>query len=165
MAVNYLLKLDGAGIKGESPVDGFTDYIEISSYSWGATQTGTFQFGGGGGGGKVSMQDFHFEMKTNKASPKVMEACANGSAIKTATLVCRKAGGKTAVEFLKVVMTDVMISSYQSGGQSSGDDIPLDRISLNFTKVAFTYKDQKADGTAGTAVEGGWDQKKMKSGK
>ena len=66
------------------------------------------------------MQDFHFEMKTNKSSPKVMEACANGAPVKTATLVCRKAGGKTAVEFLKVVMTDVLVSSYQSGGQSAG---------------------------------------------
>src|SRR4051794_21678891 len=126
MAVNYLLKLDGAGIKGESPVDGFSDYIEISSYNWGATQTGTYAYGEGGGGGKVNMQDFHFEMKTNKASPKVMEACANGAPVKTATLVCRKAGGKTAVEFLKVVMTDVLVSSYQSGGQASTDDIPLD---------------------------------------
>jgi len=165
MAVNYLLKLDGAGIKGESPVDGFSDYIEINSFHWGATQTGTYAYGEGGGGGKVNMQDFNFEMKTNKASPKVMEACANGSAIKTATLVCRKAGGKAPVEFLKVVMTDVLISSYQSGGQSSSDDIPLDQISLNFAKIVFTYKDQKADGTGGTNVEGGWDLKKMKAGK
>ncbi len=165
MAVNYLLKLDGAGIKGESPVEGFKDYIEIDSYSWGATQTGTAAYGGGMGGGKVAMQDFHFEMKVNKASPKLMEACANGSAVKTATLVCRKAGGKSAVEFLKVVMSDLIVSSYQSGGQSSSDDIPLDRISLNFSKIVYTYKDQKSDGSSGASVEGGWDLKTMKAGK
>ena len=164
MAVNHLLKLDGAGIKGESPVDGFQDYTEIDSFSWGATQTGTFSYGSGGGGGKANMQDFHFTMKTNKSSPKLMEACANGSHIKTATLVSRKAGGKAPVEFIKVVMTDVLVSSYQTGGQASGDDIPMDQISLNFAKIVFTYKDQKADGSAGTNVEGGWDLKKMKSG-
>jgi type VI protein secretion system component Hcp len=102
--------------------------------------------------------------------------------------VCRKAGGKTAVEFLKVEMTDCLISSYHTGlpggidvysgdgglipGRSSGgaanvihDDVPVCHIALNFAKIVFTYKDQKADGSAGSAVEGGWDQKKMKSGK
>src|SRR4051794_26000904 len=103
-------------------------------------------------------------MKANKASPKLMEACANGSHIKTATLVCRKAGGKAPVEFTKVVMTDVLVSSFQTGGQSSADDIPIDQISLNFAKIVYTYKDQKADGSAGTSVDGGWDLKKMKSG-
>jgi type VI secretion system secreted protein Hcp len=183
MAVNFLLKLDGGGIKGESPVDGFKDYMEIISYHFGAKQTGTFAYGQGGGGGKVSMDDFEFNMKTNQASPKLMEACANGTAIKTATLVCRKAGGKTAVEFLKVVMTDCLISSYHTGlpvsdgasflptRSSAGsdsvhdDDIPVCHIKLNFSKIVFTYKDQKADGSAGSAIEGGWDQKKMKSGK
>ncbi len=165
MAVNYLLKIDGAGIKGESPVDGYKDYIEISSFSWGAQQTGTSAYGGGSGGGAVTMQDFYFQMKTNKASPKLMEACANGSHLKTATLVCRKAGGKSAVEFLKVVMTDLLVSNYTCGGQEHGDEIPLDSIKLNFSKVEFTYKDQKSDGSPGTNIEGGWDLKKMKSGK
>lgn len=165
MSVNMLLKIDGAGIKGESPVDNYKDYMEIQSFSWGAIQTGTFDYGEGGSGGKVNMQDFHFSMKVNKASPKLMEACANGSHVKTATLVCRKSGGKSAVEYLKVDMTDVIVASYQTGGQESGDDVPLDQISLNFAKVVFTYKDQKADGTGGSNVEGGWDRKKMKSGK
>jgi type VI secretion system secreted protein Hcp len=165
MAVDYFLKLDGAGIKGESPVEGLTDYMQIESYSWGATQTGSFSHGGGGGGGKVSMQDFHFTMKTNKASPKLMAACASGEHIKTGTLIARKAGGKAAVQFLKVVMTDLLVSSYQTGGSGGGDEIPMDQISLNFAKVEFTYKDQKADGTAGSDVVGGWDLKKMTAGK
>ncbi len=38
------------------------------------------------------MQDFHFVMKTNKASPKLLLCCANGEHINEATLVCRKAG-------------------------------------------------------------------------
>ena len=29
MATNFLLKLDGAGIKGESPVDGYSDYMQL----------------------------------------------------------------------------------------------------------------------------------------
>jgi len=165
MAVDMFLKIDGGGIKGESPVTGFADYMQIDSYSFGATQTGTFSYGAGGGGGKVSMNDFHFVMKTNKASPKLMEACAAGTHLNTATLVCRKAGGKAPVEFLKVEMTDLLVSSYQTGGSAGGDDIPMDQISLNFAKIVITAKDQKSDGTPGTAVVGGWDLKLQKAGK
>ena len=36
--------------------------------------------GGGGGAGKVAMQDFSFTMSVNKASPKLLLACATGQA-------------------------------------------------------------------------------------
>ena len=165
MAVNYLLKIDGAQIKGESSVIGYEDYMEIESFNWGATQTGTFSYGGGGGGGKTNMQDFHFTMKTNKASPKLMEACANGTAVPSATFVSLKAGGTKPVVSVKVVMSDLLVSSYQTGGQSGNDDIPSDQISLNFAKINFTHTPQKNDGSAGASVDGGWDLKKQKSGK
>lgn len=164
MSVNYLLKIEGAQIKGESKVVGYEDYMEIESFSWGAAQTGTFSYGSGGGGGKVSMQDFHFAMKSNKASPKLMEAAANGTAVATATFISLKAGGKSPVIAIKVVMSDLLVSSYTTGGQSGTDDIPSDQISLNFAKIAFTYTPQNNDGSSGASVEGTWDQKKQKNG-
>lgn len=160
MAVDFFLKLEGAGIKGESPVEGMKDYMQIDSFSFGANQTGTFGYGGGGGGGKVSMNDFHFVMKTNKASPKLFEACASGAHIPKGTLLLRKAGGTKPVEYLKVEFDDMLVSSYQTGGHGGGDDITMDQISLNFTKIVFTYKDQDAKGAAGTDVVGKWDLKK-----
>src|SRR5690606_8982412 len=116
----------------------------IASFSWGATQSGTFSAGGGGGAGKVNMQDFHFVMTTNSASPKLMDACATGAHIKKAVLTCRKAG-KEQQEFLKVTFSDILVSSYQTGG-SQGGDLPTDQISLNFSKLEMDYKEQKSDG-------------------
>src|ERR1043166_4955437 len=89
-AVDYCLKLDG--IEGESQDAKHKGEIDLESWSWGETQTGTMHAGGGGGAGKVQMQDFHFVMKVNKSSPKLMLACASGEHIKSATLTCRKAG-------------------------------------------------------------------------
>lgn len=89
-AVDYFLKLDG--IKGESQDSKHKDEIDVESWSWGETQSGTHAGGGGGGAGKVSMQDFHFVMKVNKSSPKLLQACASGEHIKEALLTCRKAG-------------------------------------------------------------------------
>ena len=59
--VDYFLKIDG--IAGESRDDKQKDEIEIESFSWGETQTGSFAVGGGAGAGKVSIQDFYFTMR------------------------------------------------------------------------------------------------------
>ena len=159
MAVDYFLKIDG--IDGESKASKVPGSIDLQSFSWGETQTGTHASGGGGGAGKVQMQDFHFAMKASKASPKLMLACAEGEHFKKATLTCRKAG-KEQQEFLKVTMSDLLVSSYQTSGSSNGDEVPTDQVSLNFSKVEFEYKDQKADGTLGGTVKTGYDVKAMK---
>jgi type VI secretion system secreted protein Hcp len=154
-AVDYYLKIDG--VEGESTDAKHANEIDVESWSWGETQSGTAGHGGGGGAGKVTMQDFHFVMRVNKATPKLMLACASGEHIKKVDLTCRKAGGEQQ-EYMKISMADVLISSYQTGG-SAGDVIPMDQVSLNFSKIEFEYKSQKADGTLDSPVKTGWDLK------
>ena len=157
-AADYFLKIDG--IEGESQDSKHKGEIEIQSFSFGATQTGSFAAGGGGGAGKVSMQDFHFTVPHNKASPKLMLACASGQHIKKAVLTVRKAG-KEQQEYLKYTFSDVLVSSFQSGG-GGGNVMPVDQISLNFAKIEHEYKEQKADGTLAGSVKAGWDLKQNK---
>jgi type VI secretion system secreted protein Hcp len=157
-AADYFLKIDG--IEGESQDSKHKQEIEIQSFSFGATQTGSFAAGGGGGAGKVSMQDFHFTVPVNKASPKLMLACASGQHIKKAVLTVRKAG-KEQQEYLKYTFSDILVSSYQTGG-GGGDVMPVDQISLNFAKIEQEYKEQKADGTLAGSVKAGWDLKQNK---
>lgn len=159
-AVDYFLKLDG--IDGESADHKMKGQIDVESWSWGETQSGTHAGGGGGGAGKVVMQDFHFVMKMNKATPKLMLACANGQHIKSALLTCRKAG-KDQQEFLKIKFTDLLVSSFQTGGSGHSDIVPTDQISMNFTKIEFEYKEQKADGSLGGAIKAGYDIKLNKA--
>ena len=157
MAVDYFLKIDG--IKGESADDKHKDEIDLLSWSWGETQTGSHATGGGGGAGKVSMQDFHFVMKVNTASPSLILACASGEHIPKAVLTCRKAG-KDQQEYLKIKFSDLLVSSYQTGGSSSGDEIPSDQISVNYTKIEYGYAKQKPDGSLDGMTWKGWDLKK-----
>jgi len=151
-AVDYFLKIEG--VAGESTDSKHKDWIEVESFSFGATQTGTSR--ASGGAGKVSMQDFHFTMKVNKASPTLFLAAATGEHLKKVELALAKSGQ----DYMKWTFTDVMVSSYQVGG--SGDAVPTDQISLNFAKVEFEYKPQKADGTLDTPVKSGWDVKANK---
>jgi type VI secretion system secreted protein Hcp len=160
-AVDYFLKFDG--IKGESADAKHKDELDIESWSWGETLQRPGGGGpGGGGAGKVSMQDFHFVMKLNKASPALMKACATGQHIKSATLTSRKAG-KEQQEYLIIKMHDVLVSSFQTGGSEGGDVVPIESVSLNFAKIEVEYRPQKPDGSLGSGVFFKYDLKSNKS--
>jgi type VI secretion system secreted protein Hcp len=159
-AADYFLKIDG--IDGESGDAKHKNEIEIQSFSFGSQQAGGMAYGAGGGAGKVQMQDFHFTMKVNKASPKLFLAHADGEHIKKAVLTCRKAG-KEQQEYLKWTFSDVLVSSFQTGGSEDSDLVPVDQVSLNFSKVEVEYKEQKADGTLGGSIKTGWDLKQNKA--
>jgi type VI secretion system secreted protein Hcp len=155
--VDYFLEI--TGINGESHDAKHKDQIELESWSWGATNSGSHATGGGGGAGKVSMQDFHFVMNMNTASPNLMLACASGKHIPRATLYCRKAG-ETQQEFLTFTFSDLLVSSYQTGGSAHGDIVPTDQISLNFAKVEMAYGKQDDKGkVAALDQKAGWDLK------
>lgn len=157
--VDFFLKIEG--VPGESTDSKHKGEIDVESWSWGATNAGDSAVRGGMGSGKVAMQDFHFVMKVNKASPKLMEKCATGEHIGKAVMVCRKAGGEQQ-EFLTVTMTDLLVSSYQTGGAGASDIVPTDQISINFSKIEFEYKEQTAKGTLAGSVKAGYDLKANK---
>jgi type VI secretion system secreted protein Hcp len=157
--VDYFLKI--GDIEGESADSKHKGEIDIESWSWGASQHATSGSGGGGGAGKVHMQDLHFVMKMNKASPKLMLACATGKHYDKAVLTLRKAGGGQQ-EYAKITLGHVLVSSYQTGGSAQGDIVPLEQVSLNYDTIEMEYKDQKGDGTLGAATKAGWNQKENK---
>ena len=103
------------------------------------------------------MQDFHFTMTVNKASPKLFLACASGQHIKLATFSARKAT-KDQQEFLKIKFTDILVSSYQNAG--TDDFLPMDQVSFNFSKLELEYRPQKPDGSLAPPDKAGWDIKK-----
>ena len=156
MASDYLLKIDG--IKGESTDSKHKDEIEIESFSWGASNPGSFASASGGGSGKVNFQDVHFTSRVSVASPNLMVACATGQHIKSAILTVRKAG-KEQQEYYIVKLSDTLVSSYQSGGSEGSNALPVDQFALNFAKIEFEYKSQKPDGSLGAPVKGGYDLK------
>jgi type VI secretion system secreted protein Hcp len=156
--VDYFLKIDG--IKGESQDKTHKDEIQLNSFTWGAANMGTSATGGGAGAGRVQFHDFHFVMGVNKASPKLMLACANGEHIRSAILTCRKAG-KEQQEYLKYTFTDLLISKFFTGGT---EVMPTEEISFNFSKVELEYKEQKPDGTLGGAVKAFYDVKQQHGG-
>jgi type VI secretion system secreted protein Hcp len=151
------LKLDG--IKGECKADGHIDEIDIHSFSWGMSQQGTFGGGGGGGAGKVNINDCNFSKNVDTATCALMLHCCNGTHIKGGLISFRKAGGKQQ-EYLKIKLTDILVSGYQQGGSSG--DVVHDSLTLNFSKVEVEYNVQKEDGSTTKGGNMGWDIKAIK---
>ncbi len=151
-AFDYFLRLDG--IPGESVDDKHKGEIDVLSWSWGESQEIAAAPGGGSGAGKVAMTDLHVNAKLSKASPQLLLACAAGTHIKSAVLTGRKAG-KGQTEFLTFSLSDVLVSNYQTGGATA--EASLDSISLNFSKIEMTYREQTAKG-GGAPIRVGWDR-------
>ena len=156
MALDFFLQI--TGIPGESRDDKHKDWIDVLAWSWGETHPTAPHTGSGAGAGKVAFQDFSFTMSVSKASPALFLACASGQHLKEAKLVSRKAG-KGQHEFLTWTFSDLLVSSYQTGG-SDGEDTLHDSVSLNFSKAVVSYKAQKADGSLDAPITVGWDAKK-----
>ena len=139
MAVDYLLKVTGAD--GESKIKGHEDEIDILSWSWGMTQSGTMHVGGGGGAGKVNVQDISLTKYVDKSSPILMKMCCNGEHFDEAVLTGRKAG-KDALEYLKITMSKVLVSSISTGG-SDAEERPTENVTLNFAKFEVGFRHQR----------------------
>ena len=128
MAVDMFLKIDG--IDGDSNAVKHKGEIEIMSFSWGLTQTGSHGSGGGGGAGKVQVNDFSIVKQLSLSSPALMEKCCTGEHIPSVTMTL--VNKETREEFYKIKLTDVLISSYQTGGAGGGGAVPMDQVSFNF---------------------------------
>jgi len=154
MAIDSFLKL--GTLKGESVVKGFEDQIQILSWGWGMTQTGTTHMASGGGAGKVDVHDLHVTKYLDASSPTIALACCKGTHYDSAVLTMRKAGG-TALEYVTITLTDVIITSY-SATATVGEDLLKDTVALNFGKFKYSYQPQDNKGAKkGGAIDATYD--------
>lgn len=145
MAVDFFLKLEGPDVEGESMDSQHDSEIAISSWSWGMNQSGTMHVARGGGAGKVDVQDISFTKQVDKSTPNLMQHCCKGTRFETVTLVCCKAAGDGGqLEYLKIEMKPVIITSVSTNGAGGEEDI-AETVTLNFGQ---SYVPQDNDGSA-----------------
>ena len=144
-----------AEIKGDSRSKNHEGETEVLSWTWGQTQS-VFPSQARKKGGSVSMRDVRFAAVTSAASAQFLLHCAAAKLLKTAVLTCEhdhKGGRHT---YLTITLSNVFISSYEIES-SPGQDHSLDRVTLNFTKIEFTYTPLKPEGTPGSNFSSTWD--------
>lgn len=153
MAMDMFIQI--GDLKGESGDKVHKGKTDVLAWSWGLSNSGSAHVGGGAGAGKVNVQDISFTKYVDKTSPDLMLAAATGKHFPDALLIVRKAGEKP-LEYIKVQLAEVLISSVSTGG-SGGEDRLTENVTLNFSKCKFIYTPQKQDGSGDAAVTMGWN--------
>jgi type VI secretion system secreted protein Hcp len=155
MAVDIFLKIDD--IKGESAdKQGHGGEIEVLTWNWGLTQSGTAHTGTGSGAGKVNIQDITVSKFIDMSTPNLIKACCSGKPFGQALLTVRKAGGSKPVEYIKLKLITVIVSAVTTSGSGS-DDRQTESVTLNFAKCEYTYTPQTDKGDAGPAITVAWN--------
>jgi len=140
MAYDAFLKIDG--IEGESSDVKHKGEIDVISFHWGITNPER---------GRSRISDLQIVKGLDIASPAIFDAVCSGDRFKEAQLTLRKAGGDQQ-EYYKVMMEDVLITSQTPAGNTGGDAIPMEQLSLNFSKVEVNYRPQSPSGKPGDWV-------------
>lgn len=151
MNVAYL-KLETPNIDGDCTAKGHEKEIEITGWNHSFQQPAseTRASAGGGTTGQAVHAPLSITKLADSTTAQLLKNHWNGKTFAKATLSCFRASGdneSAGVEFLKVFMEDVVISSYAIGFGREG--LPEENLTLDYGTVQYTYVLQKADGTAG----------------
>lgn len=149
MSVSMFMNM-GPTIVGESTdkVQGPQGDIDVLTWSWGMSSTGSTHSGGGGGAGKASFQDLTFTKYVDNASAALMMALTTGKHVPKAKLLVRRAGGAGQVSYITIGLGDSLVTSITAGG-GGGDDRFIETVTLNSAQVKYTYTPLKSDGSVG----------------
>jgi type VI protein secretion system component Hcp len=154
-APSFFLKI--AEIKGDARAKGHESEVELTSWSWGETQS-VFPSETRKSGGSVAMRDFQFSAVTGAASSQFLLHCASAKRLKSAIITGEKdtPGSSSRHTYLTITLSNVVIGSYDIEG-APGATLPVDRVTLKFTKIEFTFVALKPDGTPGGNFTCSWD--------
>ena len=136
--------------------DKHKETIEIASWSFGASNPSSIGNSGMSAGREAStpaISEIVVTKSMDKSSPKLAEGVSKGKT----TQELKKQTTHNGDTYYQIKLTDVMVSSWQVSGQGSGDPVPTESISLNFTKIQFDYKPQNAESPA--IQKGSWNLK------
>ncbi len=79
--------------------------------------------GGGGGAGKVNFNDLHVNALIDKSTTAIPgKHCASGKHLTKVELSVCKAGGQQ-VEYARITLEDVLVTSVQYTGADNGDTV------------------------------------------
>lgn len=129
-------------LNGGSTVAGHLGEIDVLSNSQGENNCATCN--------KPDISDFNFLMTLNPASIAFKKLLLTGTRLTSVDITFIK-GGTTPLEYYKIHMEDVAVSSFQ---ESASTDIPTISISLTPSRIAWLQN--KTAGTSGKSSYG-WD--------
>lgn len=147
-----ILDLSSAGIKGECQLTGYTDMIELLSYSHGVAQqiTGD-QSNTKRTSGKPNHQDMTVTKYMDLASCQMIDFCNQAKNIPTATITVGQNDGGKVTKLIVYTLTNALVSSVSVGGGGGGK--PQETVTFNYTAISWAYiTGQSAGADSGNTI-------------
>lgn len=153
-------------LKGEAQAEGMKDWMELLSFSFGASNGSSFSSAAGGGAkSKGELSHFNVMKWSEQASAKLLQHCLTGDHFAKAKVQLRKATGEGGqMPYIEYEFEHVIVSSIQWSGSKGGDDVPTESLSLAFDKVTVTYYNQDATGKTQKGTQAFWSVTKAAKG-
>lgn len=164
-ASSYYLEING--IKGESTDADLSGAIAVDYFDFG-DEAGTTRLGAGGlGAGRVHFDELTIKKDVDSASPQLFQDSVTGQRLQKAVLVAVKDGGAdikggVSQEYLKITLSNVVVSSYHLESQEPAGEGEVETITLDFQQINYQYVPQNADGSAGTPDTVSWNISQQK---
>lgn len=150
--------LEVPNVDGECQLDGYTKKIVLTSFSHGLSQPMTTDpTNQERTVGRVNCQDLTVSKYMDAASVHLINGICTAKNFGACKLYILKAtGGDGAGQTLALTieMNQTMISSYSVSG---GGGPPMETMTLNFTKIIWTYTPQKEDGSLDGNIPTNWN--------
>jgi type VI secretion system secreted protein Hcp len=151
------------GTDGESTVSGYENWIDIDAFNWSEAMTALTSAVAGRTASKLSMTNFNFAMKTNKASPTLFLDCATARYRDATIDICTPVGESSPLVFLQFNLTQAAITRYGIAGNTPMDR-PVDEFSIAFSKITMTYTQYDDSGNVIGAITVYYDLVAMRGG-
>jgi type VI secretion system secreted protein Hcp len=149
--LDYFLKIDT--VTGESADKNHKDEIDVTSWSWGLSNT-TSVVSGGGGSGKTLFQDFRWSQPIDASVVPLFKNLSTGKHFRSARLDVVRDDGKAVGSFFQLNFAEALLTQLQLGGSGGGQSASA---ALTFGEVTIRYRPQRPDGSYLAWIEAGFD--------
>lgn len=149
----------GGTIKGDCLLEGYTDKIEVMSYSHNVAMQVTNNVSSAERtSGRPHIGEFTVTKFLDCSSLGFNEYCCAGKLIPEVKISVGRSASDNSGQLMPLIvytLTDVLISSVSVSGGAGGK--PVETLSLNFTRIKWEITAQKDDGTGQGAAASTWD--------
>ena len=151
MASNMFIKF--ADVVGESSDVNHVEWIEILSWSHSFSQPASpLRDSTGSTIERANHSDLTITKYLDAATDDLIKSCWNGKQFETVDIECFRSDGQNeAIKYLEVNMEDVILSNFSISG--GGGDIPMENLSLAYSKITYTYIDKIKDDAKGGGAQ------------
>lgn len=156
MASDAYLQIEG--IKGESMDSKHQAWIEVTDVQFGVTQprSATASTGGGHTAERAELSEIVFTKVADISSPILLQTCAMGKTIPKAKFEFMRADGNgEPIKYFMVELENVLIGQVRP--DQGTDNLLYETVALKYSKIRWTYTQQKIGGGSSGSTMGGWD--------